>query len=317
MLGFVVAVDPYDTGRFALLRMPGVPAQTPRTANASRGRDPAFDAAVIGNSHVQMLSPAELSAGTGLAFVTLSTPGIGPRESVVLLDYFLGHRAAPARAVVLGIDPPWCRPDPAMPIWLPFPFWLYDPDASAYLVGLVRDQSLDDSFKRLFFWLRLSSRPRARPDGYWNYDDGLVWTQDRQGALLRDPAPSSVANATGRFPALAMLSARLDRLPAGLPVILLMPPVFATALSGPGTALARDDAACRAALARAAAGRSNVALVDWRVDRPEIRVPENFIDPTHYRSALARLVEADVAAAIRTVRAGLISAGTAPAPPPP
>lgn len=308
LLAFVVATDPYDTGRFALLRAPGVPAQTPRTAHASRGRDPAFDAAIIGNSHVQMLSPAGLSAATGLAFVTLSVPGTGPREQFVLLDYFLRHRTGAARALVIGIDPYWCRPDPALTPWLPFPFWLYDPSPWRYLAGLVRDQSLDDSTKRIGWVLGLSKRPRARPDGYWDYDEGLVWREDRQGVLFQARVPSTVPNETGPYPALDALAARLAALPAGLPVALVQPPVFHLALPEPGTGLARAEAACRAALGRVVAGRPGTALVDWRLDRPEARVPQNFIDPTHYRSAVARAVEADIATAIR----GLSGGGAAP-----
>ena len=46
ILGAAYAIDPYDTGRSGLLKKPGVRPQGPRTANASRGRDPAFNAAV-------------------------------------------------------------------------------------------------------------------------------------------------------------------------------------------------------------------------------------------------------------------------------
>src|SRR3979490_1001079 len=69
VLAFMIAVDPYDSGRFGLLGIeggadpPGVPA-TPRG-----GRDPQFDSAVIGNSTGQRLNPAELSQETGKHFV--------------------------------------------------------------------------------------------------------------------------------------------------------------------------------------------------------------------------------------------------------
>lgn len=305
LLGFVAALDPYDTGRFALVNWPGVPAQGPRTAAASRARDPAFDGAVLGNSYVQMLSPADLSAGTGIPFVTLAIPGTGPREQFRLLDYLLRHRARPLRALVWGIDPFWCRPDPAMPTWLPFPFWLYDPSPWTYLAGLVRDQSLEDASKRLGQVLGLSRRPLARPDGYADYDEGLVWTRERHGAFWGGArVPSTVPNESDRFPALDALGAALDRLPADLPVVLLRPPVAAPALPEPGSDLDRSERACRSAMARLAEGRPSVTLVDWRVDRPEVHVPENFIDPTHYRSAVARAVEADVARALSAAPGG-------------
>jgi hypothetical protein len=303
LLGFVVAVDPYDTGRFALLKAQGVPAQIPRTAHASRGRDPAFDAAVLGNSHVQILAPAELTRLTSIPFVSLAVPGIGPRETFLLLEYFLRHRVRPARAVVVGIDPYWCRADPGMPHWLPFPFWLYERSALGYLAGIVRDQSLDDSFKRLLWALGWSKRQRARPDGLWDYDETFVWQPARHGPMFRAPVPSGILNETGRFPAIEALGRALDGLPKDLAVILLLPPVHAVALPQAGSALARSEQACRAALGDMARGRSSVAVVDWRVDRPEVRVPENFIDPTHYRSAMARAVERDVAAAIGDIEA--------------
>src|SRR3712207_6134716 len=80
LLGILTAaylVDPYDTGRSLLLHKPGVRPQGPRTAAASRGRDPAFDSAIIGNSHIQLLSPERLKEKTGLSFVQLSVPASG------------------------------------------------------------------------------------------------------------------------------------------------------------------------------------------------------------------------------------------------
>lgn len=298
LLGFVVAVDPYDTGRYSLLRVAGLPAQTPRTADASRGRDPVFDSAILGNSHVQLLSPAELSRLSGDAFVSLAVPGTGPREQFVLLDYFLRTRESPPRALVIGIDPYWCRADPAMTPWEPFPFWLYDRSDATYLGGLIRDQSLDDSFKRISFALGLSTRPRARPDGYANYDEGLVWRPERNGALLRERVPSTIRNDGGFYPALVALGERLSGLPDGTRVVLVRPPVFILALPEPGSDLDREEERCRAALHALTVGRPFVGFVDWRLDRPETRVPENFIDPTHYRSAIARAVEADIASTL-------------------
>lgn len=305
LLAFVLAVDPYDTGRFALLRTRGVPAQIPATAHASRARDPAFDAAILGNSHVQILAPAELTRETNIPFVSLAVPGTGPRETFLLLDYFLRHRTKPPRALVIGIDPYWCRADPEMAMWLPFPSWLYERSVWRYLGGIVRDQSLDDAFKRLLWALGWSKRMRARPDGLWDYDETFVWQPERHGPMFAKPVPSGILNDTGRYPAIEALGRRLLALPQDLPVVLLMPPVHAVALPPPNSALARSEAACRAALAEVARARPAAALVDWRVDRPEVRVAENFIDPTHYRHPISRAVERDLAAAIATIEARL------------
>ena len=52
VLLFLVLIDPYDSGRYVPSWIAGVVDGSPRTANASRGRDPDFDSAMIGNSPV-------------------------------------------------------------------------------------------------------------------------------------------------------------------------------------------------------------------------------------------------------------------------
>ena len=84
----MLAVDPYDSGRFGILGITGVVDESPRTANASRARDPQFDSAVFGNSTGQLLKPSELSQLTGSSFVQLTVPGTGPREQLAIMDFF-------------------------------------------------------------------------------------------------------------------------------------------------------------------------------------------------------------------------------------
>jgi hypothetical protein len=43
-------------------------------------------------------------------------------------------------------------------------------------------------------------------------------------------------------------------------------------------------------------------VVDWRIDRPETRDPASFFDAPHYREPVARMIERDVAEAIRRLR---------------
>src|SRR6266853_6440840 len=99
----LVLIDPYDTGRFPTFMRPGVFDGGQRTANASRGRDPQFNAAVIGNSRGQLLDPAKMSASTGLSFVQLTTPGSGPKEHMTMMQYFMQHHSRVA-ALVLSTD---------------------------------------------------------------------------------------------------------------------------------------------------------------------------------------------------------------------
>jgi hypothetical protein len=131
------ALDPFDTGRSPLFQKAGVRPQGPRTAGASRGRDPAFNAALFGNSRIQLLSPERLNALTGLFFVQLSVPGTGPKEQLTLINWFMRHHPE-ALAVVIGADKTWCTADAAMRGEHAFPYWLYSADVLEYARGLLR-----------------------------------------------------------------------------------------------------------------------------------------------------------------------------------
>lgn len=145
----LVLLDPYDSGRGPSLLGRGIAVHAPRLANASRGRDAAYEAAILGNSHVQLLSPGRLQAKTGLAFVSLVVPGSGVGEHLSLLNWWLAHRRDPPRAVVIGVDHFACTPGEALLQTNPFPFWLYDRDPVSYLAGLFNTVSVNHAAERL------------------------------------------------------------------------------------------------------------------------------------------------------------------------
>jgi hypothetical protein len=297
-------IDPYDSGRSPLKLKEGVRPQGPRTALASRGRDPSFTGAIFGNSHVQLISPEELRARTGIPFVSLIAPATQPRETFATIDWFLRHHPAPApKAIVVGVDNYWCTANPALPNEKPFPFWLLSRSLSDYVGGLMRFDLLEELPRRISY---LTSRKaeRARPDGYWNYEAGYgvqgYGTNPEITARLQKPIEAGGGNVDGPFPAATGLEELMKAAPETA-LILLRPPVYATALSKPGTRDAAADAACRKTYADLAARRPRTALVDWRVDRPELHDPNLFFDHTHYRQPIARLVEADIIEALRKI----------------
>jgi hypothetical protein len=296
-------IDPYDSGRSPLKLGEGVRPQGPRTALASRGRDPRFTGAIFGNSHIQLISPEELHAKTGIPFVSLIAPATQPRETFATIDWFLRHhRTAPPQAIVVGIDNYWCTANPALPNEKPFPFWLLSRSLPDYLGGLMRFDLLEELPRRSGY-LTSGKAERARPDGYWDYESGYgvqgYGTNPEIIARLQKPIEAGGGNVDGPFPAATGLEELMKAAPAETVLILLRPPVYVTALSKPGTRDAAADAACRKAFADLAARRPRTALVDWRVDRPELRDPKLFFDHSHYRQPIARLVEADIADAIR------------------
>jgi len=298
IFALVLAIDPYDSGRFGLLP-PGVRDDSPRTANASRARDPQFDSAVFGNSTGQLVSPAELSRLTGARFVQLTMPGSGPREQLAVLDFFKRHHPR-IGAVVFVTDGTWCQHDPALPLQHPFPFWLYGDSTLDYLGHLFSSRALGRAWRRV--QIALGRRERSAPDGYWNYEllghrefDPVIGSQEE---VAQPGTP-------GFFPAIVLLGAAINALP-DVPVVLVVPPAFYTKVPRPGSAAAAEAVACKAALKSLVAGRPHSNFIDYFVDNAQTRDRGNFLDFGHYRGGLARQVEQGIADSIRLGNAAQI-----------
>jgi hypothetical protein len=288
----LLLLDPYGTGRLTPFRSATVREQGPRTANAHRAADSRFDGVILGNSHIQLVEPAALRAALGTPFVSLIVPATGPREQFAILEYRLSRHSRPPDALVWGIDDRWCAAEDHPALTHPFPFWLYDPNDAAYAAGLVRWSALEELPPRLLALLGLSRRPAARPDGFWDYEAYREWRADVVGPRLAKREPPFLVNRTGRYPQIERLGRTLAALPASVRVVLVRPPVHASALPQPDTDEARSEAGCRAALEEAARARARTAMLDRRVDAPDTRDPANFFDPTHYRRPVARALGA-------------------------
>jgi hypothetical protein len=294
---FVAGVDPYDTGRFAVTPVRGVVAQQAHMANASRARDDAFDAAVIGNSHLQLLRPERLDAATGLSFVNLTVQGAAPREQMAMLGFLIARRPTAPKALVIGIDQFWCTGEESALSHGPFPHWLYATEPLTYLAGLLRYRSLEAAATRLP--LLVGRAPRARPDGYSDYTPTLLamgrGDEARVAEALSRPTTVFRSSLTGRFPALELLRDTLRAVPPETAVVLVHPPVYVSGQPPAGSREAEDLARCKAAFADFARERPRTYRIDWATDRPETREPGNFFDHTHHKDQVARLLEAEIA----------------------
>jgi hypothetical protein len=272
-----------------VLKQSGVFETGPRFANASRGRDPQFDAAVLGNSTIQLVSPERLNAATGARFVQLSTPGSSIRETFTLLDYFVRHRPSPPKAVVIGLGLDWCGADPAFPLSNPFPFWLYDASDWTYATNLFRFDTLQAVPRRIAQLAGLA--PRARPDGYWDYQmDARRPRPSRFPDLVRFDEGSTI-------PAAAALSAALVRLPPTTAVVLVHPPIHTPAMPTEA-AQTTVQSRCLAAFQGVASGRPRTTVLErWSPDRFNV-VAENFFDAVHYKGEVALALDGAIAAAL-------------------
>ncbi|WP_375408966.1 hypothetical protein [uncultured Methylobacterium sp.] len=307
-LALAYLVDPYDSGRSPLVSGSGVRPQGPRMAAASRGRDPAFSGAVIGNSHIQLVSPERLSGRSGIPFVQLSIPATSPAEQFAILDWYLRHHPAP-EAIVIAPDEYWCTDDPALPNPKSFPFWLFSDSTHVYLRGLMRFSVAEEVVERLGRLLHRDP-PRARPDGWSDYKDqylGLAARDPRraseQAAQRQTPAPDTPdpGRAGPDFPAAVRLAERVGRLPARTALVLVFPPIAPAALPRPGTAREAAEVACKAAVATAARRHLRTAILDWRTRRPALDDPTLFFDQSHYRHPVATRLADAIADAIRNL----------------
>jgi len=297
----LIGLDPYDTGRFQLFRSFGVPLFGQRLTGASLARNPSVEAAIIGNSTVQLLDPARLTEMTALKFVSLAVPGTGPLEQLAIGEWFLHqHRAVdgkPAKAVVVGLDQSWCRADGRLDIANPFPFWLYGDGALDYVRNMMRLKTFEAIARKLKVMIGRDAPLRA--DGYRDYDTGHHWDAAEVAARLAEiPEPAPMPDRV-TFAAAPLLVDWLQALPPGATAVLVFVPRHHNALPAPGSHGERLLALCKAAYRGLAAARPHTIVLDWLVGNELSRDDRGFWDLVHFRQPIARLLEGSIAAAIR------------------
>lgn len=299
VLAVLLALDPYDSGRFALFGEHGVPTFGQRLADASLARAAGVDAAIIGNSTIQLIDPARLGAMRGLHMVSLAIPGTGPLEQLAVAHWLLLHHPDTGlRALVFGIDAAWCRGDGRLPLSNPFPFWLYGENSLKYALNMMRLQSLDAAGRKLK--LLLGQAEPARADGYSDYDTGHAWNRIGLEQRVEDAVTDETGSegATPDFTALPLLARFLDELSARTTVVLVFPPRHRTALPAPGSAAARRLDGCKAGFETIAATRPRTRVIDFAHAGDISEHDENFRDGIHYRVPVARWMEGEIAAAL-------------------
>jgi hypothetical protein len=295
LFALVIAVDPYDSGKFGFFGINGVADRNTLTANASRARDASFDSAIFGNSTALLINPTALSRTTGLHFVQLAVVGGSPREELAVLDFFLRHHVH-VGALVIGPDPSWCvhgaKNQPR-----PFPYWLYGKSRLVYAGALFSGAAIEHAVQRV--QIGLGKRQRSDPTGTFDSED--TWPIGEFRDLNRPADPPPVANAALRdvFPWVSKLDDVIRKLPGDVPVVVLVPPTAAPTVPRSGTPEATEREACNAALKRTVAGRPHSNFINYRVDNALTRDHANFIDYIHYRSNIAAKIAAGITASLR------------------
>ena len=266
-------------------------------------RQPAAVGAIIGNSTVQLIDPARLTALSRLPFVSLAVAGTGPIEQLAVADWYLRHHPGDTgqrvRAIVFGLDQTWCQSDGRLDVTNPFPFWLYSPGIVDYIVNLMRMKTFEIAERKLKIVLG-RGRP-LRADGYRDYDSGRNGETPVANELVL-PADDSPLPERVDFAAVPRLRAFLAGLPAEAAAVLLFPPRHLNGLPAPGSGAAALLGRCKTAYREVAASRPRTAVVDLAVEGQIARDDRLFWDRVHYRQPVARLVEDAIAAAIAPSR---------------
>ena len=287
----LLLIDPYDSARFPTLGIVGVDDHNPRMAIVSRARDPAFDAAIFGNSTGQLIDPHRIGPPTGRRFTQLTVPATGPREQLAIMGWFASHHDK-IGAFLLVADDSWCAQNPDLPVMHPFPFWLYGGNLG-YLSHVLNSKSLDRAIWRV--QLGFGLRPRTDPVGYSDYMAGKVFTFAGQAP---EPAEDlTTAKFPLRFPWILRLRSQIAALPPEASVVIVVPPIYAPLIAPPDTVGAKVIEACKTMLEATVAGRRG-AFLDFRVDNAVTRDSGNFADGVHYRNNVAREIEERIVATL-------------------
>jgi hypothetical protein len=293
---FLLAVDPLDSGRFPKLTAGGPIDSVGRVVNVSRGHDPRFDAAIIGNSHLMPLEPKRLSAATGFSFVQLAVPAERKREDAAMIAWFRRNHPKIA-ALVINADPTICDRDPTLPLTAPFPFWLYGSDLG-YVTHVMSASMLRLSIRRIKATLGLSATSDPSGTTFEEVKFAFAGPPPSVQPPATDLSPALLADT--RFPAIDLMEEALDGLPSSTLVVFVVPPAHVSLLPQENTPEWREIKTCKYELERRVRGHPNWRWLDYFLDTPAARDTENFIDPNHYRTFFSRMIENDIADTLRT-----------------
>jgi len=299
----ILAIDPYDTGRFSLIDGYGVPAFGQRLTAASLARAPDTEAAIIGNSTIQLLDPARLLEQTGWHFVSLAMTLSGPPEQLPVARWLIRHHdgksAPPLKALIIGLDKTWCQSDGKLDELEPFPSWLYSNDAIDYVSAMFNMRGVDAAVHKIKVVLGLE--PPLRADGYRNLELLLAGDGPKVAADLNKGVRPVDAAGPPDFAAVPLLRDLLRSAPNTTIVVLVFVPHFISDFPMPGTPAERRLDLCKGAYRDIAAERERTVVLDYLKDDEMTNDRRNFWDRGHYRMPIAKLIEKDISAAMLKV----------------
>ena len=201
-----------------------------------------------------MLKPAELSRRPACVCPALCA-GPAPASSSRSLDSFPRNHQR-VGALVIVTDPIWCVHDAAIPGLTGFRSGFMT-TALAYSGGCCPGRR-SAAWRRVLVGLGCANATRRTAIGVTMRTSGIrASSRNRPTEGSRRPATATVSEI---FPEISLLDAAVKQLPAHVPVVLVVPPIFRTTIPNPGTPAAAEQAPASAALKRVVAGRPHKQL---------------------------------------------------------
>jgi hypothetical protein len=257
---------------------------------------------VIGSSTMRLLNPERLDPLLGARFANLAMNSATAYEQMRVHALFSLHHAK-TKYVIVGIDDSWCKREQAYEkfTFREFPEWMFDENQWNDLLYLFNDKALENTV-RLLELVGARREPKYEKSGYrdftvdfGNYD--RVWVEKRLYPRGKSPAtgPGQLAPSSlqpkWEFATHPLLESMLA-LEASLPknTILVFAPIHAAYLAQTET-LYRE---CKDRIVKI--GRTHgVRIIDFMIESDITKRDDNYWDPLHYRSEVARIIETDIA----------------------
>ena len=266
-LAFVVAVDPFSTGRMTPIDRIDYVTNNRLYGDLARVRNPSFDAAIFGNSHALRIVPEQLNHATGRRFAMLGIEGTRLDQQIFLMHQFYKRRRDPVMIVVL--DDFSCaaevEPEPMAPRWL------YDGSTFEYLSRILSPFSVRESIRRVLILFGLTAG--VAPDGY----DPTPWQPWGRDQMARDlitmSPPTEGPPANAPLPYLDELERTMREVGPLSTVLLVFGPVYVKHLPVPGSNAVERLTACKERAAAIARTVPHAGLLDLYVKLPGTEDP--------------------------------------------
>ena len=320
--GLILAVDPYQNVPFSLPLDRAPISTNQRFSYPALARQADFDSAIIGSSTLRLLNPENLDSLTGARFVNLAMNSATAYEQMKILDLFMRQHPQ-AKYVIIGIDDSWCKREASYEKYTfrAFPEWMYDENRWNDLLYLFNDKALENTV-RMIEYVAGHRKAKYEKNGFRDftadfgeydlqrvrkrlYPDG-TGTQSRtsnpaepnlddlRSAISALDLTPSTQHPTWEFAAHLILEAMLGIVENARQPLLVFVPFHRHYLER-GAALYRE---CKGRIMAIAENRQ-VPVVDFMVDSEITRNDENYWDPLHFRTSVARQLEAEIATELK------------------